>query len=49
MARRSRPKTSKASRIRGLVLRLTAVGLMLAISYGGYLAWQATSEFEGRR
>ena len=35
MARRSRPKTSKASRIRGLVLRLTAVGLMLAISYGG--------------
>jgi penicillin-binding protein 1B len=22
---------------------------MLAISYGGYLAWQATSEFEGRR
>src|SRR6188508_369587 len=49
MARRSRPKTSKPSRIRGLVLRLTAVALMLAISYGGYLAWQATSEFEGRR
>src|SRR6187551_987170 len=49
IARRSRPKTSKASRIRGLVLRLTAVALMLAISYGGYLAWQATSEFEGRR
>ncbi|HWN38655.1 MAG TPA: transglycosylase domain-containing protein, partial [Gammaproteobacteria bacterium] len=31
------------------MLRLTAVALMLAISYGGYLAWQATSEFEGRR
>jgi penicillin-binding protein 1B len=49
MAGRSRSKTSKASRIRGLVLRLTAVALMLAISYGGFLAWQATSEFEGRR
>jgi penicillin-binding protein 1B len=31
------------------VLRFTAVVLMLAISYGGFLAWQATSEFEGRR
>jgi penicillin-binding protein 1B len=31
------------------VLRLTAVGFMLAIAYGGYLAWTATSEFEGRR
>jgi penicillin-binding protein 1B len=31
------------------VLRLTAVGLMLAVAYGGYLAWTATSEFEGRR
>ena len=51
MARRSRraPKTSKPSRIRGLVLRLTAVGFLLAIAYGGYLAWTATSEFEGRR
>src|SRR5262245_12910989 len=49
MARRSPGKSSKASRIRGLVLRLTAVALMLAISYGGFLAWQATSEFEGRR
>ena len=47
MADRSKPR--KASRIRGLVLRLTAVVLMLAVSYGGFLAWQATSEFEGRR
>jgi penicillin-binding protein 1B len=31
------------------VLRLAAVGLMLAVAYGGYLAWTATSEFEGRR
>jgi penicillin-binding protein 1B len=51
MARRSRrnPQNSKPSRIRGLVLRLTAVGFMLTIAYGGYLAWTATSEFEGRR
>jgi penicillin-binding protein 1B len=51
MARPSRrtPKNPKLSRIRGLVLRLTAVGFMLAIAYGGYLAWTATSEFEGRR
>ena len=33
----------------GVSLRLTAVGFMLAIAYGGYLAWAATSEFEGRR
>ena len=31
------------------MLRLTAVGFLLAIAYGGYLAWTATSEFEGRR
>jgi len=49
MARSSRSKTRKPSRIRGLVLRLTAVGFILAVAYGGYLAWQATSEFEGRR
>src|SRR5687767_1335078 len=51
MARRSRraSKDGKLSRIRGLVLRLTAVAFMLAIAYGGYLAWMATSEFEGRR
>jgi penicillin-binding protein 1B len=51
MARRSRraSKDRKLPRIRGLVLRLTAVAFMLAIAYGGYLAWQATSEFEGRR
>src|SRR5688572_32288972 len=49
MARRTRSKARKPSRIRGLALRLTAVAFMLAISYGGYLAWQATSEFEGRR
>src|SRR5688500_12499586 len=47
-SRRTQPK-SKISRIRGLALRLTAVGFMLAIAYGGYLAWTATSEFEGRR
>ena len=51
MARRSRraSKDGKLSRIRGWVLRLAAVGFMLAIAYGGYLAWMATSEFEGRR
>ena len=49
MARRSRPQRRKASRIRGLLLRLTAVGFMLAVAYGGCLAWMATSEFEGRR
>ena len=31
------------------MLRLAAVGCMLAVAYGGYLAWTATSEFEGRR
>jgi penicillin-binding protein 1B len=31
------------------VLRLTAVAFMLVVAYGGYLAWTATSEFEGRR
>ena len=30
-------------------MRLTAVAFLLAIAYGGYLAWAATSEFEGRR
>jgi len=49
MAGRSPSQSRKASRIRGLVLRLTAVAFMLAIAYGGFLAWQATSEFEGRR
>jgi penicillin-binding protein 1B len=51
MGRRSRraSKEGKLSRIRGLVLRLTAVACMLAVAYGGYLAWVATSEFEGRR
>jgi penicillin-binding protein 1B len=51
MARSSRrsPANSKLARIRSLVLRLTAVGFLLAIAYGGYLAWTATSEFEGRR
>ena len=51
MSRRSRrtPPNSKPSRIRGLALRLAAVGFLLAIAYGGYLAWTATSEFEGRR
>jgi penicillin-binding protein 1B len=49
MARRSRSKTRKSSRIRGLVLRVTAVAFMLAIAYGGFLAWTATTEFEGRR
>src|SRR5574339_185693 len=51
MARPSRhsSKNPKISRIRGLVLRLTAVVFMVAIAYGGYLAWQETSEFEGRR
>ena len=45
--RTSKPK--KSFRFRGLVLRLAAVGCMLAVVYGGYLAWTATSEFEGRR
>jgi penicillin-binding protein 1B len=49
MARRSRSKTRKSSRIRGLVLRVTSVAFMLAIAYGGFLAWTATTEFEGRR
>ena len=51
MARRSRARapTSRRSRIRGLAIRLVAVGFMLAVAYGGYLAWTATSEFEGRR
>jgi penicillin-binding protein 1B len=47
-SRRS-PQNAKRSRIRGLVLRLTAAGFLLAIAYVGYLAWTATSEFEGRR
>jgi penicillin-binding protein 1B len=51
MARRSRrtAQTNKPSRLRGLVLRLGAVACLLAVAYGGYLAWAATSEFEGRR
>ncbi len=51
MARRSRTRapSTRRSRIRGLVLRLAAAGFMVAIAYGGYLAWTATSEFEGRR
>jgi penicillin-binding protein 1B len=51
MPRRSRttPQKSRFSRIRGLALRLGAVVFMLAVAYGGYLAWTATSEFEGRR
>ena len=51
MARRSRrtPPNNRPSRSRGLLLRLTAVGFLLAVAYGGYLAWTATSEFEGRR
>jgi penicillin-binding protein 1B len=49
MARRTRAQTRKRKGISGLALRLAAVALMLGISYGGYLAWQATSEFEGRR
>ncbi len=32
-----------------MLLRLTAAAFLLAIAYGGYLAWTATSEFEGRR
>jgi penicillin-binding protein 1B len=51
MARSSRrvSKDRKPSRVRGLLLRLTAAGFLIAIAYGGYLAWTATSEFEGRR
>lgn len=51
MARRSRTRapTSRRSRFRGLALRLVAATSMVAIAYGGYLAWTATSEFEGRR
>jgi penicillin-binding protein 1B len=30
-------------------LRVAAVSFVLAVFYGGYLAWVATSEFEGRR
>jgi penicillin-binding protein 1B len=51
MARRSRTRapSSRRSRIRSLALRLVAAGFMVAIAYGGHLAWTATSEFEGRR
>jgi penicillin-binding protein 1B len=49
MERRTSRRRRPRSRLRGILLRLTAVGFMLAIAYGGYLAWQATSEFEGRR
>ena len=50
MARSRRTSNPKKSfRFRGLVLRVAAVGCMLAVVYGGYLAWTATSEFEGRR
>src|SRR5919109_203639 len=52
MARRSRrnpPANRLQSRIRGGLLRAAAVASLLAVAYGGYLAWTATSEFEGRR
>jgi penicillin-binding protein 1B len=52
MARRSRPARphdSLRSRLRGLILRAAAIGFVLAVLYGGYLGWTATSEFEGRR
>jgi penicillin-binding protein 1B len=51
MSRRARrtPQKTKRFQVRGLVLRLTAIGFLLAVAYGGYLAWTATSEFEGRR
>ncbi len=47
----SRKKTHAASRsrIRGLVLRVAAVAFVALVLYGGYTAFEATSEFEGRR
>jgi hypothetical protein len=48
-SRRNPASRRPISRIRGLALRVTAVALLLAMAYGGYLAWTATSEFEGRR
>jgi penicillin-binding protein 1B len=52
MARRSRrtsPQNRLGARLRRAVLRATAIGVFAAVLYGGYLAWTATSEFEGRR
>jgi penicillin-binding protein 1B len=51
MARRKRRATegTHRSRWRGWLLRIAAVTFILAVFYGGYLAWIATSEFEGRR
>jgi penicillin-binding protein 1B len=56
VARRARKKSSSkkprngaGGRLRGLVLRVSAVGFLLAVLYGGYLAFTVGSQFEGRR
>lgn len=53
MARRSRKspprKITLFSRIRGFLLRVTAIGFVVAVAYFGYLAYTVGSQFEGRR
>jgi penicillin-binding protein 1B len=52
MPRRSRTKSAqkgRRSRLRGMLLRVTAIAFVAAVLTGGYFAWIAASEFEGRR
>jgi penicillin-binding protein 1B len=50
MARsRSSRKNGLGTRLRGYFARVAAIAFLATVLYGGYLAWTATSEFEGRR
>jgi penicillin-binding protein 1B len=50
MARsRTSRKNGLRARLRGYFLRAAAIVFLGTVLYGGYLAWTATSEFEGRR
>jgi len=50
MARsRTSRKNGLRARLRGYLLRVVAIVFLGTVLYGGYLAWTATSEFEGRR
>jgi penicillin-binding protein 1B len=53
MARRSRKSSSGnpslAARIRGVVLRIAAIGFVVGVVYFGILAYTVGSQFEGRR
>jgi penicillin-binding protein 1B len=49
MARPRSRKNGVRARVRGYLVRVAAIAFVASVVYGGYLAWTATSEFEGRR